>query len=315
MPATPTDREPEAARAATAPGGAAERCQWCGARLDDSAARLAGRTRCERCGVATTDPVPSDAELEVAYADWYRPEGGRFAGPADAVLRRSRGRLAGRIDRIAPPGPVLDVGAGDGALLDALARRGREALGLERDSGRSDVRAAELAEVEGSWAAVVLWHSLEHLREAGAALERAAALLTPDGVLVVALPNAASLQARAFGDRWFALDIPRHLVHVPASALLDRLRENRMRVERVSHLRGGQAVFGWLHGLIGALPGHVDLYDAIRRPEARRARLSRGARLAALAAAALLLPLAALAALAEAALRHGGSVYVEARRV
>ena len=315
MPATPTDRDTAPAPAATAPGGAAERCQWCGAPLDDSAARLAGRTRCGRCGVATTDPVPSDAELEAAYAVWYRPESGRFAGPADALLRRSRGRLAGRIDRIAPPGPVLDVGAGDGALLDAVADTGREALGLERGSERADVRAAELSEIEGPWAAVVLWHSLEHLRDAGAALDRAASLLAPEGVLVVAMPNAASLQGRVFGDRWFALDPPRHLVHVPASALLARLRENRLRVERVSHLRGGQGVFGWLHGLVGSLPGRVDLYDAIRRPEARRAELSPGARLAALAAAALLLPVAAVAALAEAALRRGGSVYVEARRV
>ena len=94
------------------------------------------------------------------------------------------------------------------------------------------------------------------------------------------MPNPASLQARAFGERWLALDLPRHLVHVPAPALLARLRELGLSVERVSYLRGGQVVFGWLHGLVGALPGHPDLYDAIRRPEARRAPLSppRGAR-------------------------------------
>lgn len=315
MPATPTDRQPATAPVAPRAGGPAERCQWCGAALDDPGARGAGRTRCERCGVATTDPVPSDAELESAYAGWYRPEGGRFSGPADALLRRSRGRLAGRIDLLAPPGPVLDVGAGDGALLDALAARGREALGLERDSRRVDVRAAELSEIEGSWAAVVLWHSLEHLREAGAALDRAIALLAPRGILVVAMPNAESVQARAFGDRWFALDPPRHLVHVPAAALLRRLRDRGLRVERVSHLRGGQAVFGWLHGLVGSLPGHLDLYDAIRRPDARLRRLSAGGRAAALALAALLLPVAIVAALLEAAARRGGSVYVEARRV
>jgi SAM-dependent methyltransferase len=315
MPATPTDRRTAAAPARTVSGGAAERCQWCGAALDDSAVRLAGRARCARCGVATTDPVPSDAQLEAAYAGGYRPEAGRFSGPADALLRRSRGRLAGRIDRLAPPGSVLDVGAGDGALLDALAGRGREALGLERDSERADVRAAGLSEIEGSWAAVVLWHSLEHLREAGAALDRAATLLAPRGLLVVAMPNASSLQAGAFGDRWFALDPPRHLVHVPAAALLERLRERGLSVERVSHLRGGQGVFGWLHGLVGSLPGNPDLYDAIRRPEARSAKVSAGARAAALAVAALLLPAAVIAALGEAALRRGGSVYVEARRV
>jgi SAM-dependent methyltransferase len=264
--------------------------------------------------VATTDPWPDEATLERAYAGSYRPDSGRFSGPGDRVLRRTRGLLARRIDRVAPPGPVLDVGAGDGALLDALAARAREALGLERASSRPDVREGELRDLDGRFAAIVFWHSLEHLREPGRALAEAAERLAPGGLLVIALPNAASLQARAFGDGWLALDLPRHLVHVPAPALLARLRELGLEPARVSHLRGGQSAFGWLHGLVGLLPGRPSLYDAIRRPEARAGELEGPERLAALGAgAALLAPAAALAGV-EAALRRGGTVYVEARR-
>ena len=104
-------------------------------------------------------------------------------------------------------------------------------------------------------------------------------------------------------------------MHVPARSLVARLRDLGLRIERVSHLRGGQAVFGWLHGLVGSLPGHSDLYDAIRRPDARSAPMSASTRAAVLAAAVVLLPVAATLALAEAALRRGGSTYVEARRV
>ncbi len=78
----------------------------------------------------------------------------------------------------------------------------------------------------------------------GRALARAAELLQPGGVLVVAVPNSDSLQARVFGDRWFALDLPRHLVHLPAETLVRRLNELGLRRGRVSHLRGGQVVFG-----------------------------------------------------------------------
>lgn len=67
-----------------------------------------------------------------------------------------------------------------------------------------------------------------------------------------------------------ALDLPRHLVHLPSAALIDRLRSLGLAVERISYWRGGQVVFGWLHGLVGMLPGHPDLYDAIRRPEAQQ---------------------------------------------
>jgi hypothetical protein len=177
------------------------------------------------------------------------------------------------------------------------------------------VRELELAEVEGGWAAVVFWHSLEHLPDAGATLDRAAAMLEPGGVLVAAMPNAASLQARLFGDRWFALDLPRHLVHVPSPVLLARLRQLGMEIERVSYLRGGQVAFGWLDGFVACLPGRPSLYDAIRRPEARERPLGGAERTALLCAAILLLPLAVLCAAAEVALRRGGTVYVEARNV
>ena len=288
-------------------------CAWCGGVIGSAARSRPGRIFCPGCGVANTDPWPTDAELEAAYSTWYRPDSGRFSGVGDTLLRRTRGLLARRLDELAPPGPVLDVGAGDGALLDALTARGREALGLERHASRADVHEGDLSTVSGPWSAIVFWHSLEHLRNPGEELERAAGQLGPGGVLVVAVPNAASLQARLFGDRWLALDLPRHLVHIPAPALVDRLRGLSLRVDRVSYWRGGQVLFGWLHGLVALLPGHPDLYDAIRRPEARREQQAAWPRSRTLAAAVLMTPLAVLGALVEVAVGRGGTVYIEAR--
>jgi SAM-dependent methyltransferase len=295
-------------------GGRLVRCAWCATPFDDRAQRLRGRRRCAECGVATTDPWPDDETLANAYAAWYRPLSGRFAGRGDQILRRTRGLLARRLERVIPAGTVLDVGAGDGALLDALHARGRDAIGLERATTRRDVRAGDLDSLDERFAAIVFWHSLEHLRDPGRALERATELVLPEGLIVVAMPNAASLQARVFGDAWLALDLPRHLVHVPAEALVGRLRALGLRIERVSYARGGQAVFGWLHGLVGLLPGTADLYDAIRTRAAQQNPPPTAARAAALAAAVPMLPAAMLLGSVEAALRRGGSVYVEARR-
>jgi SAM-dependent methyltransferase len=261
--------------------------------------------------VGITQPTPTEAELTRAYDTWYRPDDGRFSGPGDGFLRWGRGLLARRLDRIAPPGPVLDVGSGDGALLAALRARGREAEGVERGSTPA-ATFGDLAEVPGEWAAVVFWHSLEHLPAPAAALERAAELLLPGGVVVIAVPNAGSIQARAFGDDWLALDLPRHLVHLPAAALMRRLEALDLRVTRVSWLRGGQVAFGWLHGLVGLLPGHPHLYDAIRRPDARSSAQPPARRACTLAAAAALAPVAAVLAGLEAALGRAGTVYVEA---
>jgi SAM-dependent methyltransferase len=282
-------------------------CPWCGESLDDGEP-LAGRIRCARCGVAATDPWPSGAELDRAYAGAYRPAAGRFAGIGDRLLRRTRGSLAARIDRIAPPGPVLDVGSGDGALTAALRRRGRTATGIEREDDDGALPGPTAA-----WAAVVFWHSLEHLPDAASTLKAAADGLAPGGVVVVAVPNSDSLQARAFGARWLHLDPPRHLVHLTTGALRARLEQLGLRVERVSYWRGGQVVFGWLDGLVGAPPPHLSLYDAIRRPGARFAPLGPGHRAVTLLLAVLLAPLALVASAVEVAARRGGSVYMEAR--
>jgi SAM-dependent methyltransferase len=289
-------------------------CAWCGAPARPGPSGLAA---CSVCGGATTYPQPDPHELERAYAEWYRPATGRFSGGGDRLLSISRASLARRLDRVAPPGPLLDVGSGDGSLLRALRARGREAVGLERVAAGDGVLAREITDFEerrGEWAGVVFWHSLEHLSDPAAALDRATALLTPGGILAIAVPNLGSWQARYFGERWFHLDLPRHLVHLPASALIGGLQERGFTIERRSDWRAGQNLFGWLHGLTRMLPGHPDLYSAIRRQGAQDTAISGWRRAGVLLAASALAPVAGALTGAEIAAHAGGTVYVEARR-
>jgi SAM-dependent methyltransferase len=290
------------------------RCAWCEHVFDSDDEYFHGRVRCSECGVATTSPWPNDTQLAEAYGDWYRPESGRFSGLGDKILHRLRATLANRLHRILPPGPILDVGAGDGNLVDAFVRHGRDAVGLEPYGSGPHIRQAQVEEVEGSWSAVIFWHSLEHVRHPARALSHAATLVAPGGKMIVAVPNAVSLQARAFGDRWFALDLPRHLTHISPAALVSKIQEAGLQVEHVSYYRGGQVVFGWVHGLVGLFPGHPDLYDVIRRNEAQSVKQSLPLRLYALAAAVAVLPAALVASVIEVAMHSGGTVCVQARR-
>ena len=252
-------------------------CVWCGASLRVGESSSGGRVRCASCGAATTDPWPTAADLELAYGR-YRPETGRFSGIGDAVLRRTRARLANRVDDLARQGASwmwaqatepcwTRFTRGDGRRWASSATPAAEmsASGHHRAGGGRLVgdRVLALARAPARPAPAI--------REAARRLGRG-------GVLLVAVPNTASLQARVFGDRWFHLDLPRHLVHLSATALTQRLRSHGLEVTRVSHWRGGQALFGWLHGLVGTLPGRPHLYDAIRRPEARSAPMSATAR-------------------------------------
>jgi hypothetical protein len=103
-------------------------------------------------------------------------------------------------------------------------------------------------------------------------------------------------------------------VHISPQALLSQIEALGFGVERVSYTRGGQVLFGWLHGLVGRFPGHPDLYDAIRRSEARQAAAGPAFRLYAFAAAVVALPVAVVGSAIEVAMRSGGTIYVEARR-
>ena len=97
--------------------------------------------------------------------------------------------------------------------------------------------------------------------------------------------------------------------------MLSQIEELGFRVERVSYTRGGQVVFGWLHGLVGRFPWSS---RSIRRHPPQRGPpgdgLGSGGRLDALAAGVVALPVALVGSAIEVAARSGGTIYVEVRR-
>ncbi len=235
-------------------------CAWCETPLPDALARMPGRARCDACGATTATAWPSDAELARLARDSATSEHERrLCSLGEAARRHARRRLAVRIARVAPPGPVLDVGSGDGLLLDALRATGRLVTGIARPAPRGDMRDVEITELGGRYAAIVFWQSLGRLRTPGAALEHAVALLKPGGMLAIAQPSVAHRQARALGERWRTRELPRQRVDIPPQTLLDRLHALDLRIERIDHLLdadrllAGQAAGGWLGALLGGV--------------------------------------------------------------
>lgn len=116
-------------------------------------------------------------------------------------------------DRLAnAPGPVLDIGAGRGELVELLVERGITVVGVEMDrelvnAARSrglDIREATAARALGaatqhSLGAITLIHVIEHLppNDVFDLIELAHDRLVPGGVLVMETPNPQSLYAHA----------------------------------------------------------------------------------------------------------------------
>lgn len=191
--------------------------------------RVAGESfdvvQCPHCGLRYTSPRPTADELAAYYPEPPPPP--RSARILRRWLRRRRAlwSAAGL-----PPGRALEIGCGDGWMLDALRRLGWDVVGTERSPqgaarARSlglDVRVGELAGCGfalQSFDLMILWHVLEHLHDPLGTLTEVRRLTRPSGRLVVAVPNVASWQARVAGRRWFHLDLPRHLYHFDPQTL------------------------------------------------------------------------------------------------
>jgi SAM-dependent methyltransferase len=224
-------------------------CPCCGAHLDPTPL-LAGPDRlhetpgefdvavCGSCGAGVTLPPLERDELAALYPAEYGPyeavQGG-LAAAISRLIQRWKGRraLATRPLRALAerkPGRVVDVGCGRGDLGAYLIDRGWAVTGIEPSANACeaararglDARQGTLETVElepHAYDAAIFGHSLEHVSDPVAALQRARQALRLGGLVLVSVPNFGSWQRRRFGSRWYHLDLPRHRVHFTEPAI------------------------------------------------------------------------------------------------
>lgn len=179
-------------------------------------------------------PLPSESELAAFYDEaYYGPERKKFSSLIEACIAKFTASKFHSLRRFLRPGDrMLDVGCGRGTLLRLARQWGVEAYGVERQApvGHSvpGVIYKSLPECNfpgNHFQLVVLWHVLEHLTEPMEWLREIYRILKPGGSLSVAVPNYGGAQARASGEHWFHLDLPRHVWHF-REAPLERLLGN-----------------------------------------------------------------------------------------
>jgi SAM-dependent methyltransferase len=229
--------------------------------------------QCPSCGLVRTEPQPEDPGAYYPATEYYSyaaPQvspltrgavASRYGGRAGALAR-----LAGRRISALPPGPpgdLLDVGCGSGAMLLALEAAGWRGHGVELDEGAARaaqeagldrVRVGDLLDAAyepGSFDAVRFSHSLEHMRSPRAELAEARRVLRPGGRLAIAVPDFGALLRRTFGERWFFLDLPRHLWHFDRQTLPRLVRESGFEVMSVRNVTASSAILGTIDYLRG----------------------------------------------------------------
>jgi 2-polyprenyl-3-methyl-5-hydroxy-6-metoxy-1,4-benzoquinol methylase len=284
--------------------------------------------RCGFCGSAQIAPCEIIDEGAASYeAGTYTPVPTRF-DPLIELARRlidsDRLRLVGPLKTGAS---VLEVGAGDGRFLDALARRGYRVSGIEPSApfaarARSRGLDVESASVEdatvaaGSQDAVINWHVLEHLREPSTALERAREWLVPAGTLVVAVPNLSSLQALIGNDHWFHQDVPRHRCHFSASGARLLLERSGFAIRSVHHILLEHNLLGMHQTLLNLCTSKPNvLFNTVKRNLSYESRFLCAWDVGITTLVGIpLVPVAAALELVAGACRRGGTLVVRAER-
>jgi SAM-dependent methyltransferase len=237
--------------------------------------------RCQNCHIAFTQPVPAPD----AWAWYYPPayygtaDAKRFPTPVEWLQHQLYAARIRRVEKLngGRRGRVLDVGCGRGFLLEQFRQRGWEVLGTEADDKAAahaqrvlqlpvKVGALEALDLPAaSFDAIVLWHVLEHLADPTRTLVEVHRLLRPGGTLLVGVPNFGSWEARLCRDKWFHLDVPRHLAHFTPASLERALQQAGLRLNGRGLLAPEYDVFSFVQSLLNRVGlRHNYLYNLLR---------------------------------------------------
>ena len=187
--------------------------------------------RCRDCGFLFTQDFPVEAEIGRYYeTPDYISHTDTRKGAMNSVYHWVRNYMLGRKARLVvreahrKEGRLLDLGTGTGYFADAMQRRGWQVEAVEK-SAQARAFAKEHFNLDvkphtalkdfapGSFDVITLWHVMEHLEPLNETWETLHSLLTEKGVLIVAVPNCSSFDAKKYGAYWAAYDVPRHLWH------------------------------------------------------------------------------------------------------
>ena len=303
-------------------------------RLTDPGGRIRGEfqlLRCGDCGLVYVSPCPSDGALAALYdEEFYFSTGWSYAALASYVIECIQSRRRHRVERYARRGRLLDIGSGDGHFVHHMARQGWEATGIDFspaalefarriDSGARFLQGSldDHDFTPGQLDVVTLWQVLEHMGEPRPLLRRCHELLRPGGTLIAAVPNIDGLSSRLTGERWWGLDVPRHLVHFTPATLRAALEGAGFRVMHVRHRSLQYDPYALLHSSLDWVftRRHFLSDFAKRHPAKRMGRAEFLYNLVALVVLApLLAPVCLLTAAVAGACGRGGFIEVHARR-
>jgi SAM-dependent methyltransferase len=181
--------------------------------------------KCQSCGLVHLNPRPALKEVISYYPKTYHA----YQKPTQHLMFRLMNgvrwltRANQYLRLIGKSGRILDVGCGDGEVLEELQKRGLwELWGLDFNEGviktakKKGLRvyAGTIESVrlpKDYFDLIIMNHLVEHLENPLGTMRRARELLRKGGFVVGQLPNIDCWEYPLFGEKWAGFHIPRHL--------------------------------------------------------------------------------------------------------
>lgn len=232
--------------------------------------------KCENCSALYILPFPTQKETETFYPKNYYSyevitEEGFFEKLKRKIIQSKVGDKSKLtiFDRILitifqskfsgvplyrkEKGKFLDIGCGTGKNLSLVKEYGWEVYGLELDE-----RAVLYAQSKGlnvnqdslesfdskdmKFDCIRIWHVFEHLTDPHVALEKMRMLLTSEGEILMAVPNAMSFARIIFGRYWYGLDVPRHVIHYSPQSLRVLCKYHNLQITNIRYASCGSFI-------------------------------------------------------------------------
>lgn len=185
--------------------------------------------QCQSCQFKFTNPRPEVHELGEYYkSQEYISHSNTSKGLINYLYQTVRKytllKKLQLISKFYKTGTLLDIGCGTGEFLKVCKDAKWTVLGIEPDeitrknaSEKYDLDVKDekfIQELEAeSFDIITMWHVLEHVPFLNERIQDIRRLIKPNGLIIIAVPNCNSLDAKIYKEDWAAYDLPRHLYH------------------------------------------------------------------------------------------------------
>jgi len=254
---------------------ASQLCFFSSSNADGRTREIIGLLNCLKCNTYFTDPLIYKNQTN--FQEQY--ERGVYRSKKNILSSLIDGFLAIIIDikinkiaaMVKPEVNLLDVGCGKGRFLSRVKKAGWAGLGLEPTKKQAEfgidnygikVMTGNIADFmpDGQGFDVITsWHVLEHVDKPVEIISSIRNLLKDNGLLVIEVPNFMSLQSGIGKDKWFHLDMPRHIVHYTKTSIT-LLLESGFNIQKIETFSFELGPYGLLQTLLNLLNFSPNLF-------------------------------------------------------